>query len=48
MGDAVWRLPQIEEAVAHGIGITGPEMLDVSGPTVAMLETYMANAQRTA
>jgi uncharacterized protein (DUF362 family) len=47
-GAAAWRLPQIEQAVAHGLGITGPELLDVSGPTVPMLETYMTNARRTA
>jgi uncharacterized protein (DUF362 family) len=43
---APWASPQIEQAVAHAIGATGPEMLDVSGPTVADLETYMTNARR--
>ncbi len=45
---AAWQMPQIQQAVDHGLGITGPEMLDVSGPTVTMLETYMTNARRTA
>jgi uncharacterized protein (DUF362 family) len=40
-----WANPQVEQAVAHGIGASGPEMLDVSGPTVADLETYLANAR---
>ena len=44
---AAWASPQIEQAVAAGIGATGPEMLDVSGPTVTELDTYLANAART-
>jgi uncharacterized protein (DUF362 family) len=46
-GYAAWASPQIERAVALGIGATGPEMLDVSGPTVTELDTYLANAART-
>ena len=41
---AAWSLPQIRGAVALGVGITGPELLDVSGPTVPDLATYLANA----
>ena len=40
-----WANPQVEQAVAHTIGASGPEALDVSGPTVADLETYLVNAR---
>lgn len=42
-----WASPQIQQAVALGNGITSPDMLDLSGPTVPRLEEYRGLATAT-
>ena len=37
----VWQNPQIVEAVAAGLGISGPSQYDASGPTVEGLDLYL-------
>jgi uncharacterized protein (DUF362 family) len=37
----VWDNPQIVEAVIAGVGISGPDEYEASGPTVPDLETYL-------
>ena len=37
----VWDNPQIAEAVASGVGITGLDQYEVSGPTVPNLQDYL-------
>ena len=38
---SVWENPQIVEAVAAGVGISGPDDFDAAGPTVADFDDYM-------
>ncbi len=44
---AAWANPQIAQAAVDGVGISGPELYDLSGPTVPMIEAYRANAIAT-
>ena len=37
-----FKNPQILESIAAGLGITGPEAFDLSGPTVPMIDEYRA------
>jgi len=37
----VWDNPQIEECVDAGVGISGPEEYEASGPTVENLDDYL-------
>jgi uncharacterized protein (DUF362 family) len=37
----VWENPQIEEAVDAGVGISGPDEYEASGPTVEDLDEYL-------
>ena len=37
----MWQNPQIVEAVAAGLGISGPSQYDASGPTVEGLDLYL-------
>ena len=42
-----WSNLQISTAVGHDLGITGPGMYDLSGPTVPTIEDYRALAVRS-
>ena len=44
---AAWASPQIAAAVAAGVGIDTPDLLDLSGPTVPMIADYLDRATRT-